>query len=1084
MKKLFLCLILISFIFPGLSISVSDEKKEDEKPKWDVNNPPGEWKEVAIDTDEGTWMSVDVSPDGKEIVFDLLGDIYTIPVAGGEAKALTHGIAWDMQPRFSPNGKWIAFTSDRAGGDNIWIMNRDGSDPKQVTKEDFRLVNSPGWTPDSEFIVVRKHFSSTRSLGAGEMWLYHRSGGEGLQLTKRPNEQKDAGEPAFSPDGRYLYFSQDTTPGVIFQYDKDSNKQIYVIQRFDRESGETEAYITGPGGAIRPTPSHNGKYLAFIRRVRAKSVLYLDHIDSGEEEMLHDGMERDMQEAWAIHGVYPAMSWTPDDSAIVFWAGGKIKRIDVSTKQVSEIPFHLKSTRKIQPALRFPNPVAPDKFDVKMLRWVQVSPSGNQVLYQALGYLYVRDLPNGTPRRLTSQTDHFEFYPSYSRDGNSIVYTTWDDQECGTIRIASSSGGEGKIISEHPGHYLEPAFSPDGKTIVYRSGGAGTVTNPSWSRNPGIYWIPVSGGKASFITRNGTAPQFGSSNDRVYLFREEDAAPSTQSKRILVSVDLDGSDERTHVRSESALEFQLSPDEKWLAFLEYFHVYITPFVRTGNTIEIGPNSKSIPIAKVTHDAGENLHWSGDSKKLHWSLGPELYTRELKDAFSFLEGAPEKLPEPSATGIQIGFQQTTDVPSGKIALVGARIITMHGDEVIENGTIVIDGNHIASVGASVTPPSDAKVIDVTGKTMMPGIIDVHWHGSMADEEFNPEQDWFHYAALAFGVTTIHDPSNDNTEIFSASELAKAGRITAPRIFSTGTILYGAQNPFKAIINSLDDARSHLRRMKAIGAFSVKSYNQPRREQRQQIIAAARELKMLVVPEGGSLFEHNMTMVVDGHTGVEHTIPVANLYKDGQQLWSQSDVGYTPTLVVAYGGLGGENYWYLHTNVWDNKRLLTFVPREIVDSRSRRPIMAPEEEFNHKNEARIAAQLAKQGVLVNIGAHGQREGLGAHWEMWMLSEGGLTPMEVLRSATLTGSKYLGLDKEIGSLEKGKLADLIVLDKNPLEDIRNTESVKYTMVNGRLYDSETMDEIAPVSRKREPFFWEGGKAPSVPVITTATD
>jgi imidazolonepropionase-like amidohydrolase len=780
------------------------------------------------------------------------------------------------------------------------------------------------------------------------------------------------------------------------------------------------------------------------------------------------------------------MSWTPDDSAIVFWAGGKIKRIDLNTKNVSEIPFHVKATRKIQTALRFPNRVAPDKFDVKMLRWVQVSPSGNQVLYQALGYLYIRDLPNGSSRRLTSQTDHFEFYPSYSRDGNSIVYTTWDDHEVGSIRIVSSNGGESRVISEHPGHYLEPVFSPDGNTIVYRAGSGGSVTNPKWARNEGIYSIPVSGGKTSLITKKGTAPQFGSANHRVYLFRTEEAKPSEQPKRILVSIELDGSDERIHVRSESALEFRLSPDEKWLAFLEYFHAYITPFTRTGNTIELGPNSKSIPIAKVTRDAGEYLHFSGDSKKLHWALGPELYTRELKDAFSFLEGAPEKLPEPSEKGVQIGFQQTSDTPSGKIALVGARVITMRGDEVIENGTVLIDGNHIAFVGSSsdVKPPADAKVIDVSGKTIMPGLIDVHWHGSMGDDEFNPQQNWYHYAALAFGVTTIHDPSNDNTEIFSSSELARAGLITAPRIFSTGTILYGAQNPFKAIVNSLDDARSHLRRMKAIGAFSVKSYNQPRREQRQQIIAAAHELKMLVVPEGGSLYQHNMSMVVDGHTGVEHTIPVPNLYKDGQQLWSQSKVGYTPTLVVAYGGLGGENYWYLHTKVWDNKRLLTFVPREIIDSRSRRPIMAPEEEFNHKNEARIAAQLAKQGVFVNLGAHGQREGLGAHWEMWMLAEGGLQPLEVLRSATLTGAKYLGFDKEIGSLEKGKLADLIVLDKNPLEEIRNTESVKYTMVNGRLYDSETMDEIAPRARKRERFFWEDGNAPRVPAISESHD
>src|SRR5216110_1667981 len=196
--------------------------------KWNVSKPISPARhDAAIDVTEGTWLSVDVSPDGKEIAFDLLGDIYTIPVAGGEAKALTTGIEWDMQPRYSPNGKWIAFTSDRAGGDNIWIMNRDGSKPQQVTKETFRLLNEPYWSPDSEYIVARKHFTSERSLGAGEMWLYHRSGGEGLQLTKKRNDQKDSGEPVFSPDGRYLYYSDDTTPGGIFEYNKDPNKQIY-----------------------------------------------------------------------------------------------------------------------------------------------------------------------------------------------------------------------------------------------------------------------------------------------------------------------------------------------------------------------------------------------------------------------------------------------------------------------------------------------------------------------------------------------------------------------------------------------------------------------------------------------------------------------------------------------------------------------------------------------------------------------------------------------------------------------------------------------------------------------------------------
>ena len=230
-------------------------------------------------------------------------------------------------------------------------MDRDGSNRRQVTKESFRLVNSPAWLPDGEYIVARKHYTATRSLGAGEMWLYHRSGGEGLQMTKKPNDQKDAGEPAFSPDGRYLYYSQDTTPGPTFEYNKDPNGEIYVIQRLDRQKGETEPFINGPGGAIRPTPSPDGRFLAFVRRVRAKSVLFVQNLESGANVPLYDGLDRDLQETWAIHGVYPRMAWTPDSRSLVFWAGGKLHRIEVAGKKVSQrpVPRHARRRRSPRP---------------------------------------------------------------------------------------------------------------------------------------------------------------------------------------------------------------------------------------------------------------------------------------------------------------------------------------------------------------------------------------------------------------------------------------------------------------------------------------------------------------------------------------------------------------------------------------------------------------------------------------------------------------------------------------------------------------------------------------------------------------
>jgi imidazolonepropionase-like amidohydrolase len=369
------------------------------------------------------------------------------------------------------------------------------------------------------------------------------------------------------------------------------------------------------------------------------------------------------------------------------------------------------------------------------------------------------------------------------------------------------------------------------------------------------------------------------------------------------------------------------------------------------------------------------------------------------------------------------------------------------------------------------PSAARRVDVKGKTIMPGIIDVHGHLGGESSGLIVQSSWPLAANLAFGVTTSHDPSNDTETVFTNAELVRSGGKLGPRVFSTGTILYGAETPFKAVVESYDDALSHLRRQKAAGAFSVKSYNQQRRDARQMIIKAARELQMLVVPEGGSLLYMNETHVLDGHTGVEHSVPVPRIYKDLIQLFAKSKSGYTPTLIVGYGGLSGEYYWYQHTKVWEHQQLLRFTPREVVDARSRRRTMAPDDDFNHILIAQGAKQVADAGGSVQLGAHGQLQGLGAHWELWMLQQGGMTPMEALRAATSDGARYLGLDGELGTLEKGKLADLIVLDRNPLENIRHSESLAMVMLNGRLYDAKTLNEIGPSARPRLPFWFEPG-------------
>jgi imidazolonepropionase-like amidohydrolase len=497
-----------------------------------------------------------------------------------------------------------------------------------------------------------------------------------------------------------------------------------------------------------------------------------------------------------------------------------------------------------------------------------------------------------------------------------------------------------------------------------------------------------------------------------------------------------------------------------------------PLLPGAQDVAAATEKGALPAVRLSTGGGDFIHFSQGGTKVHWSIGPTLYTTDTRSAYQ----GEHKTP---ASGLSLSQTVRAAKPTGAVALTGARIVTMQGEGggVIEDGVILVRGDRIVAVGprGGVAIPAGTPSADVTGKTIVPGFIDAHAHGSQGENGFVPQQNWSTMANLALGTTTIHDPSNRASEIFAAAELQRAGLILAPRIFSTGEIIYGAKAAGAfAEVGKLDDALAHVRRLKAQGAWSVKNYNQPRREQRQMVVAAAQAEGMLVVPEGGSLFNMDMSLIQDGNATVEHNVPGSTFYGDVLQMWSQTRTNYTPTLVVAYGGPAGDPYWRSHTNVWEHPLLKAHIPPGTLAAGNARREIAPDEDYADTWAAREARKLADRGIQVNIGAHGQQDGIAAHWEMWSFVKGGWTPLQALQAATVMPAKTLGLDRDLGTLEPGKLADLVVLDANPLDNIRNTEKVAQVMLGGRLYEAATLNEQVTGNRRRQAYWWEDTSNP----------
>lgn len=1054
-------------------------------------------RKIEFSTNEGTWLSLDVSPDGRTIVFEMLGDLYTMPIGGGKATRITSGLAFDSQPRFAPDGKQIVFISDHSGAENLYLLDAnktivdttaavDSTGLKQLTKGASIMYASPEWTPDGKYVVASK----SPGFGVYHLWLYHVEGGSGTDLLVKEKERNALGA-AFGKDDRYIYFS---TKQGRFQYNMPAfNWQMAI---YDRETGEIFPLTGETGGAVRPCLSPDGKWLVYATRYDAKTGLKLRNLKTGFEQWLAYPVTRDDQESRFTRDLMPGYAFTADSKAIIASAGGKILRIEVPTGAQTEIPFRVDVALDLGPHSYFEKQVEDGPVKIRQIRWGRISPDGSHLAFTALHDLYVKNLSTDKLTQLAPMTAG-QFAPAWSPDSKWLAFVTWSEEDGGHVYKIAMNGGKPVKLSQVSAYYTDPVWTPAGKEIVVAKGPWQqrqelTIFTYRGGQGLDLVRIPANGGPDALIAPlKGSRPHFADKPDRLYVYEGKDG---------LVSMRFDGTDRKVHVKVTGQMplfggeepspadELIMGPDGEHVLAQVDNHIYRITVPKVGGdppSISIlNPSESTFPVEKLTTVGGLFMNWGPNDKEANWSLGNHLFRYNFDRAKAFADSVKaakaskkekskkeddeEKSFEPET--IVIDLEAPRQKGKGTVVMRGAKILTMTpgaaNDGVIENGAVVIKDNRIEKVGASadVATPAGAREIDARGKFILPGFVDSHAHMWPAWGVHRGVV-WEYLANLAYGVLTTRDPQTSTTDVLTYSDLVETGELLGPRVYYTGPGVFETDG-----IKSLKDAQNVLKRYSEFYKINtIKQYVAGDRNTRQWIIMAAKEQGLIPTTEGALDIKLDLTQIIDGYPGNEHSLPLTPLYKDVVELVAKSRTFYTPTLLVSYGGPWAENYFYTNTDVHDDAKLRKFVPHNEIDKLTRRRPWFHNDEHVYYQHAAQAKKIVEAGGRVCIGSHGQLQGLGYHWELWSVQSGGMSEMDALRCATIFGAESIGFQKDLGSIAAGKLADLLVLEKNPLEDIRNTSSIQYVMKNGLLYEANTLNQIWPEEKTlAKPYWW----------------
>ena len=667
---------------------------------WDVNAPPGaRLRQVPINVDEGTWMNVDVSPDGRTIAFDLLGDIYTMPIARRHADAGSARASPSTCSRASrPTAGCIAFTSDRGGGDNIWVMNADGSGARAITRESFRLLNAPTWSRR------RPIYRRAQAFHHPALARHRRDLALPCLGRRRRRAAGRAAQPALPEGARRARLLAPTarrsSSAATPRPATSSNMPRIRTRKCSRSSATTwrpasaarspAAPAARSGRRPRPTAASSPTSTAPAAIPACSS----SDLRSGEERQVYADLDQDLQETWAVHGVYPDMAWTPDSQQHRLLGrrqdpAGQPRRLG---RRRNPLPGQrhprrrsIRRGRRSRPRRR-PSPPA-----------CRASPRSRRTAAgscskRSAGSTSATLAGGGAPRPLTAQDGDFQLFPTWSRDGSRIAFVSWNDQRLGEIRTVAA----GRLEPAH-GHPAARPLPPPALLARRRD------HRLRGERQPGPDLEPLVGRDRRLPrARRPAAPRPGSSPraatpssaptpDRVFV------EVSEQQKQKLISVDLNGGNRREHAAGEMVTEYELSPDGRTLAVPRGLQSVRDALLRRRPSAR-RQRARHRPAAHPGHH--QRRHLSDLDHQRPARLEPRadaLHRRRLRPDPQ--RPGRHRLQRRRPTGTSLSMTVPADVPTGQVALVGARIVTMANDDggIIDDGVILIDGNRIRAVG---------------------------------------------------------------------------------------------------------------------------------------------------------------------------------------------------------------------------------------------------------------------------------------------------------------------------------------------------------------------------------------------------